>query len=110
MAVRIRLRRVGRKKQPSYRIVVAESETPRGGAYMDTLGYYNPRGNPAELKIDLEKVDQWLERGATMSETTGNLVRKARRGSSDKLSVTSTSAGAVDNAAAGADTPADSAE
>lgn len=113
MAVRIRLRRVGRKKQPSYRIVVAESETPRGGAYMDTLGYYNPRGNPAELKIDLDKVDQWLERGATMSETTGNLVRKARRGSSDQLSVTSTSAGAVEVAGspgAGAETPVESAE
>ena len=90
MAVRIRLRRVGRKKQPSYRIVVTESENPRGGAYLDTLGYYNPRGNPAELRIDLAKVDQWIEKGASMSETTGNLVRKARRGGSAELRVTST--------------------
>jgi small subunit ribosomal protein S16 len=89
MAVRIRLRRVGRKKQPSYRIVVTESENPRGGAYMDTLGHYNPRGNPAQLKIDLAKVDQWIERGATMSETTDNLVRKARRGGTADLAVTS---------------------
>jgi small subunit ribosomal protein S16 len=90
MAVRIRLRRVGRKKQPSYRIVVTESENPRGGAYMDTLGYYNPRGNPAELRIDLNKVDEWVGRGATMSETTENLVRKARRGGTDQLKVSST--------------------
>jgi small subunit ribosomal protein S16 len=91
MAVRIRLRRVGRKRQPSYRIVVTESENPRGGAYLDTLGYYNPRTNPAELRIDLQKVDEWLERGASMSETTENLVRKARRGGTKDLSVSSTS-------------------
>ncbi len=90
MAVRIRLRRVGRKKQPSYRIVVTESENPRGGAYLDTLGYYNPRGNPAELRIDLDKVDQWIERGASMSETTESLVRKARRGGTKELKVSST--------------------
>jgi small subunit ribosomal protein S16 len=90
MAVRIRLRRVGRKKQPSYRIVVTESENPRGGAYLDTLGYYNPRGNPAELRIDLAKVDSWLERGASLSETTESLVRKARRGGTKELKVSST--------------------
>jgi small subunit ribosomal protein S16 len=90
MAVRIRLRRVGRKKQPSYRIVVTESENPRGGAYLDTLGYYNPRSKPAELRIDLQKVDEWIERGASMSETTENLVRKARRGGTAELSVSST--------------------
>ena len=91
MAVRIRLRRVGRKRQPSYRIVVTESENPRGGAYLDTLGYYNPRGNPAELRIDLQRVDEWLERGASMSETTESLVRKARRGGTKELKVSSTS-------------------
>ena len=90
MAVRIRLRRVGRKKQPSYRIVVTESENPRGGTYFDTVGFYNPRGNPAELRIDLAKVDQWIERGASMSETTESLVRKARRGGTKELKVSST--------------------
>ena len=95
MAVRIRLRRVGRKKQPSYRIVVTESENPRGGAYLDTLGFYNPRGNPAELRIDLGKVDEWIGRGASMSETTENLVRKARRGGTEQLKVTSTAAADV---------------
>ena len=98
MAVRIRLRRVGRKKQPSYRIVVTESENPRGGAYLDTLGYYNPRGNPAELRIDLDKVDSWIERGASMSETTEQLVKKARKGGSDQLKVSSTTP-AADNTA-----------
>src|SRR5688500_15706262 len=98
MAVRIRLRRVGRKKQPSYRIVVTESENPRGGAYLDTLGYYNPRGNPAELRIDLDKVDSWIERGASMSETTEQLVKKARKGGTDALKVSSTTP-AADNTA-----------
>lgn len=90
MAVRIRLRRVGRKRQPSYRIVVTESENPRGGVYLDTLGFYNPRSKPAELRIDLSKVDQWIERGASMSETTESLVRKARRGGTADLKVSST--------------------
>ncbi len=90
MAVRIRLRRVGRKRQPSYRIVVTESENPRGGVYLDTLGFYNPRSKPAELRIDLSKVDQWIERGASMSETTESLVRKARRGGTPELKVSST--------------------
>lgn len=90
MAVRIRLRRVGRKRQPSYRIVVTESENPRGGAYLDTLGYYNPRGNPAELRIDLARVDEWLSKGASLSETTESLVKKARRGGTKELKVSST--------------------
>ena len=87
MAVKIRLRRVGRKKQPSYRMIVTESENPRGGAYLDTVGYYNPLKKPAELQIDLSKVDEWLGRGATLSETTESLVRKARRGGDKKVAV-----------------------
>ena len=87
MAVRIRLRRVGRKKQPSYRMIVTESENPRGGAYLDTVGYYNPQKKPAELQIDLAKVDEWLGRGATLSETGESLVRKARRGGDAKVTV-----------------------
>src|SRR5690606_1286487 len=80
MAVRIRLRRIGRKKQPSYRLVVADSQSPRSGEYIETLGFYNPRTQPAELRVDLEKVDQWLARGAEMSETAASLIRKARKG------------------------------
>jgi small subunit ribosomal protein S16 len=85
MPVRIRLRRVGRKKQPSYRIVVAEGQTPRSGAYVDNLGYYNPRTDPIELKIDLEKVDQWLARGAEVTPTVKSLIRKARQGATEAV-------------------------
>jgi small subunit ribosomal protein S16 len=85
MAVTIRLRRIGRKKQPSYRVVVTDSAKPRGGEYLDTLGFYNPRQQPAELRLDLEKVDTWVDKGAGMSDTVASLVRKARRGGDDKV-------------------------
>lgn len=80
MSVKIRLRRIGRKKQPSYRIVVANVESPRGGEYLDNVGFYNPRTKPAELRLDLEKVDRWLAQGAEMTDTAASLVRKARKG------------------------------
>lgn len=80
MPVRIRLRRVGRKKQPSYRIVVAESQSPRGGTYLDNVGFYNPRRDPIELRIDLPKVEDWVSKGAELTPTVASLVRKARRG------------------------------
>ena len=87
MAVTIRLRRIGRKKQPSYRVVVTDSAKPRGGEYLDTLGFYNPRQKPAELRLDLEKVDTWVGKGAGMSDTVSSLVRKARRGGDDKVAL-----------------------
>lgn len=80
MPVRIRLRRVGRKKQPSYRVVVAQSSAARSGAYLDNVGFYNPRQDPIELKLDLEKIDQWIAKGAQMTPTVASLVRKARSG------------------------------
>lgn len=80
MSVKIRLRRVGRKKQPSYRIVVARTADPRGGEYLDTVGFYNPTTQPAELRLDLAKVDEWLGRGAELSDTAASLIRKARKG------------------------------
>jgi small subunit ribosomal protein S16 len=95
MAVKIRLRRTGRKKQPSYRMVVIESENPRGGAYLDTVGFYNPQKKPASLQIDLSKIDNWLGRGATMSETTESLVRKARRGGDKTVAVSAMPSGAA---------------
>lgn len=87
MSVKIRLRRTGRKKQPSYRLVVADSKTPRDGQYLDALGTYNPLVKPADLRIDLEKVDQWLGQGAEMSDTVASLVRKARVGGDRKVAV-----------------------
>jgi small subunit ribosomal protein S16 len=87
MSVKIRLRRTGRKKQPSYRLVVADSATPRDGQYLDALGTYNPLVKPADLRIDLTKVDEWIGRGAEMSDTVASLVRKARAGGDSKVAV-----------------------
>ena len=80
MSIKIRLRRVGRKHQPSYRIVVARTADPRGGEYLDTVGFYNPRTQPAELRMDMEKVDRWLAQGAELSDTAASLIRKVRKG------------------------------
>lgn len=85
MSVRIRLRRIGRKKQPSYRVVVTDSAAPRDGAYLEAVGFYNPRRQPAELRVNLERVDAWLGHGAGMSDTVASLVRKARRGGDAKV-------------------------
>lgn len=87
MSVRIRLRRVGRKAQPYYRVVVADSSTPRDGYYLDTVGFYNPRTRPAELRMDLAKVDEWVAKGAGMTTTVASLVRKARRGGDDAVAL-----------------------
>jgi small subunit ribosomal protein S16 len=85
MAVRIRLRRVGRKKQPYYRVVVMPSTAPRDGAYIDEVGFYNPRTRPAFLTMDLAKVDAWLEKGAEATEAAASLIRKARKGGDDAV-------------------------
>ena len=98
MSVRIRLRRVGRKKQPSYRVVVATSTTPRGGEYLETVGFYNPRGKSAELRIDLERVDEWLGKGAEMTDTAASLIKKARKGSAEGMTIRVESANAAHEA------------
>jgi small subunit ribosomal protein S16 len=77
MATRIRLRRVGRKGQPEYRIVVAESSRARDGRFIETIGHYNPRRDPIALRVDVEKARSWLERGATTSATVRSLLKKA---------------------------------
>ncbi|CAN5672798.1 hypothetical protein BH23GEM10_BH23GEM10_02710 [soil metagenome] len=87
MSVKIRLRRTGRKKQPSYRLVVADTASPRDGQYLDAVGTYNPLTKPADLRIDMEKVEKWLADGAEMSDTAASLIRKARRGGDDKVAV-----------------------
>ncbi|HEX7089821.1 MAG TPA: 30S ribosomal protein S16 [Longimicrobiales bacterium] len=102
MSVRIRLRRVGRKKQPSYRIVVAESSAPRGGAYVESVGFYNPCRQPAELVLDLNKVDYWLARGAQPTATAASLIRKARRGGDKSVALVQRAAAAAAAAPAGA--------
>ena len=76
MAVKIRLRRIGAKKQPHYRLVVADSRFPRDGRFIEEIGYYNPNGNPAVVKIDEEKALKWLANGAQPSETAKSLMQK----------------------------------
>ena len=77
MAVRIRLTRVGATKQPTYRVVVADSRNARDGRSIETLGHYNPRMDPAEVAIDAEKAKKWLAQGAQPSETVTRLFRTA---------------------------------
>jgi small subunit ribosomal protein S16 len=76
MAVRIRLTRKGRKKQPFYRIIVADSQAPRDGKFLDIVGTYDPMQNPAVVKIDNEKLDNWMKKGAKPTETVESLIRK----------------------------------
>ena len=78
MAVRLRLTRTGKKKQPSYRIVAADSQSPRDGRVIERLGHYNPLTNPPVVSVNLERVDYWLSVGALPSETVASLIRKAR--------------------------------
>jgi len=80
MSVTIRLRRIGRKKQPYYRVVVADSRIAADGAYLEMLGHYTSTTKPAQLRLDLSRLDDWVARGATMSETVKSLVNKARKG------------------------------
>ena len=87
MAVKIRLRRMGKKKQPHYRIVVADSRSPRDGRFVENLGYYNPLTSPARLVVDLDRVDYWLAEGAVVTDTVSTLVSKARTGGDDTVSL-----------------------
>lgn len=76
MSVRIRLRRMGARKQPFYRVVVADSRSPRDGRFLDTIGTYNPRTEPAEIRIDREKALAWLESGAEPTDTARSLLSR----------------------------------
>ena len=75
MATKIRLRRMGAKKAPFYRVVVADSRSPRDGRFIVEIGYYNPISEPAEIKINEEKVLKWLQTGAEPSETVKQLLK-----------------------------------
>lgn len=77
MALKIRLRRMGRKKAPTYRIVVAESSMPRDGRFVTSLGYYNPRTEPLTLVVDREAARSWIGKGAKPTETVHSLLRRA---------------------------------
>jgi len=75
MAVRIRLTRVGATKQPTYRVVVADSRNARDGRSIETIGHYNPRTEPVEISIDADKAKKWLAQGARPSQTVERLFR-----------------------------------
>ena len=77
MAVKIRLKRMGAKKAPFYRVVVADSRYPRDGRFIEEIGYYNPLTNPVEIKIDAEKAQAWLGKGAQPTETVKTLLKKS---------------------------------
>ena len=77
MAVKMRLRRMGAKKAPFYRVIVADSRSPRDGRFIDEIGYYNPLTNPAEIKIDAEKAKKWIANGAQPTETVKSLLKKS---------------------------------
>ena len=77
MAVKIRLRRMGAKKAPFYRVVVADSRYPRDGRFIEEIGYYNPMKEPADNKIDAEKAQKWIANGAQPTDTVKALLKKS---------------------------------
>lgn len=77
MTVRIRLARHGRKKNPAYRLVVADSRSPRDGRFIEMLGTYDPMKDPAEIRVDGDRALEWLREGAQPSETARSLLRRA---------------------------------
>ena len=77
MAVKMRLTRLGKKKTPFYRVVVADARAPRDGRFVEEIGYYNPLTDPVEIKIDADKAKQWLKNGAQPTETVKALLKKS---------------------------------
>lgn len=78
MAVKLRLARAGAKKKPFYKIVAADSRSPRDGKFIEQVGYYDPTRNPALTRIDMDKMEHWLKVGAQPSQIVKELIRKAR--------------------------------
>ena len=76
MAVKIRLRRMGAKRAPFYRVVVADSRYPRDGRFIEEIGYFNPMTEPAEVKLDAEKAKKWIANGAQPTDTVKSLLKK----------------------------------
>ncbi len=92
--VKIRLRRVGAKKQPSYRLVIADSRSPRDGAFITTIGHYNPLTNPETVVINEEKARHWLDQGAQPTDTAARLLAKAGIIAESKVRIEKIKAGA----------------
>jgi small subunit ribosomal protein S16 len=79
MAVKIRLTRVGSKKNPIYRVVVADSRSPRDGRFIEIVGRYNPRTEPSTIDLDQDKIDDWISKGAQPTAPVARLITAARR-------------------------------
>ena len=77
MAVKMRLRRMGQKKAPTYRVVVADSRSPRDGRFIEEIGSYNPGTDPATVQIDAEKAKKWISNGAVPTDTVRSLLKKS---------------------------------
>ena len=77
MAVKMRLRRMGKKKAPTYRVVIADSRSPRDGRFIEEIGSYNPGTEPATIQIDAEKAKKWISNGAVPTETVRSLLKKS---------------------------------
>ena len=77
MAVKMRLRRMGAKKAPTYRVIVADSRSPRDGRFIEEIGHYNPRTEPVEIVINAEKAQTWIKNGAQPTETVKALLKKS---------------------------------
>ncbi len=77
MAIKIRLTRGGRKKKPFYRVVASDIQSPRDGRFLEILGTYDPLKDPADFKIDREKLNKWLDRGAEPTDTVRSLLKKS---------------------------------
>jgi len=75
--VKMRLRRMGAKKAPFYRVVVADGRFPRDGRFIEEIGYYNPLTNPVDIKIDADKAKEWIAKGAQPTETVKSLLKKS---------------------------------
>ncbi len=84
MAVKIRLRRVGRKKIPTYRVVVADIRSPRDGRFLEIVGQYNPVSNPPVININMDKVNAWIKKGAKPTEKVRSLINKMAKIQADK--------------------------
>ncbi len=87
MSVKIRLKRMGRKKAPHYRVVVTDTASPRDGRFVEALGYYKPLSEPARLVLDIDRVDYWIGQGATPSNTVKSLIGRARSGGDDTVAI-----------------------
>lgn len=107
MAVKIRLARHGAKKRPYYRVVVADGRMPRDGRYIELVGRYNPLSNPKVIDINLEKVDEWIAKGAQPTNTVAHLIEVAKSGQPAVEKKAKLSKKAAAKAAAAAEAEAD---